>query len=140
MTYQELIEGYKKLVHRAYTYDAYLERYLTALAHMKQITFSGGPPLPEFRNLLLLMNLLQYYCLSGDRARLRFFCQIVWSTLKINPRAWIMAMRALIGHIQFKNYIEHDLRSLVIREQDELPLAPLASSDLRVGTVLNTSS
>lgn len=39
MTYQELIDGYKKLVQRAYSYDAYRERYFTALTHMKQVTF-----------------------------------------------------------------------------------------------------
>jgi len=115
MTYPEMIVGYLKLVQKAYSYEAYLERYMIALANLKPHDFSGGPALPTFRNLLCLLNLLRFYCLSTDPTRLRFFAKMVSATVKLNPRAWTWTVRSLVRLIQFQRYIEFDLGSLVAR-------------------------
>lgn len=106
MTYQELVNGYTELIRRVYRHDAYLERYMNSLEHMKGYTFPKDRPQRKLKHLINLVRICAYYVLTTDSVRRRFFFAMLKGTFKINPRAWRWTMRYLANFIHFHAFAE----------------------------------
>jgi len=131
MTYEEMVKGYIELHKRTYSYDAYLERYLNSLANMKEHTFSGDKPAPTLKNMLALLNVVKFYCLTTDGERRQFFLKMIFGTLKINPHAWKWAIRYATSYIHFQKFIELDILSTEIRLPREMPPQSMPLEELK---------
>ena len=104
MTYEELIEGYSKLIRQVYSYDSYAERYLTSLRYMRNHGFQLDRPRFAFRNHLNFLRTIAYYLCTSDGERWRFFFRMILGTLKIQPRGWRWTLRYLCNFIHFHRY------------------------------------
>jgi len=133
MTYKQLLTGYKKLLHRSYTYDAYAERYLNSLSYMKDHTFALDKPEPQLSDLIGLFRIIAFYCLTTDLERMRFFFKMVGGTLKINKRGWKWAFRYLGNYIHIRKFVEIDVMAmdpdLVVTEVQPAPAAKVEVSE-----------
>jgi radical SAM superfamily enzyme YgiQ (UPF0313 family) len=101
MSYDELVQGYTRLIQRVYAYDAYRERYLNSLAKMKDHSFAGDHPKRTLRGMWSLLRIVGYYLLTLDVERRRFFFEMMRGTFKLSPTAWRWTIRYLANFIHF---------------------------------------
>ncbi len=106
MSYQELLNGYTALVRRLYTPEAYLERYLTTLSHMKGDLFNNDRHAFSFRKAAYVFKTIGYYTFTTDGARRSFFLRMLVNTMRMQPKAWKWMIRNLASFIHFQNFAE----------------------------------
>ena len=112
MTYSQLVSGYKKLMQRVYSYDAYCQRYLNSLSYMKDHQFLGDRPEPQPSDLVGLLKLFKHFCLTTELERIRFFFKMVHGTYKTNKRGWKWCIRYLGNYIHIQKYVAIDVMAM----------------------------
>ncbi len=133
MTYKQLLTGYKALMQRVYSYDAFCERYLNSLSYMKDNKFLGDKPEPRFEELVSMLKIIKYYCMTTDKEKFRFFIKMLWGTFKINPYGWKWAIRYAGNHIHYRNFVDIDVMEmdpdLIVTEVPPVPAAMVEVSE-----------
>ncbi len=134
MTYEELIEGYNRLIKKVYDYDNYVARYLNALAHMKGHDFAQDRPRVSAHGFLAFCRIIYYFAFSDKTERRKFFSDMMFGTLKINPKAWRWTMRDMLNFIHFHRFANENLM-VVMAPAVQNPGGENASSESSTGLV-----
>ncbi len=109
MSYDELINGYRELFQRIYTWDAMGDRWL---ANVEQ--WGKHPdrpfiqkPLGRFRPFLIkqTMMIFRYYLTGGSQHR-RFALRMLWGTLRRAPRTLHQTIAYLAYFIHLREYAD----------------------------------
>jgi len=128
MSYTEMVEEYSKLIKRVYEYDAFRERFLVNLQNMVR---AGRLPVDnqkaKFRHLVSLFLTLRFYLFTTDSERRRFFFKMIEGTLKLEPRAWRWALRAMINFIHLNRYANTKVMVVMAPFSRQDPVAVKAS-------------
>jgi len=109
MSSQELVTGYRNLVNRLYTFDAFVERFLNSLSYMKKNKLSGERIPLKATQFVSLLRTLSYYCLTPDSRRRKFFFEMMAGTFRIHPGAWKWTIRYLLSFIHFHKFANQDV-------------------------------
>ncbi|MBK8206351.1 MAG: B12-binding domain-containing radical SAM protein [Planctomycetes bacterium] len=127
MSYEELINGYRELFARIYTWEAVGDRWLANVrqwgrkriipAHIGKAgekSFADAPerkwlqkPLGRFKFQLVLATLmiLKYY-FAGGKAKRRFAFRMLWNTLKLAPSALLQTLNYMAYFIHLREYAD----------------------------------
>lgn len=109
MTYEELVEGYNRLIKRVYDYDNYVERYLTSLKYMRDYHFAQDRPRISVHGFVAFCKILFYFLLSPRPERRKFFIDMISGTWRINARAWRWTFRYMCNFIHFHRFANENL-------------------------------
>lgn len=110
MSYEELIDGYRELFQRIYTWEAVGDRWLSNVEQWGRRR-SGRPfiqkPLGRLRPKLIgqTLKIFRYY-LSGDNARRRFAARMLWGTLRRSPGTLHQTVAYLACFIHLREYAD----------------------------------
>ncbi|MCC6573660.1 MAG: B12-binding domain-containing radical SAM protein [Planctomycetes bacterium] len=124
MTYEQMINGYRELFARIYTWEAVGDRWLSNVKQWgKQADYlKAGPdkngelpkprkwlqkPLGRKRPYLLLatMKIFRYY-FAGGKDKRRFAMRMIWGTLKYAPSAVMQTISYLAYFIHLREYAD----------------------------------
>lgn len=109
MTYDELIDGYNRLIKKLYDFDNYVERFLKSLAYMGDTQFLQDRPRRNFRSFIAFCKIVLYFAASSDHQKRRFFFDMVIGTWKANPKAWRWTLRYMLNFIHFHRFANENL-------------------------------
>ena len=107
LSYDELIEGYRKLFQRIYTWDALGDRWLANVEQWgkhPELPFIQKP-LGRYRPFLLKQTFMIFrYYLTGGSQRRRFARRMLWGTLRRAPRTLHQTVSYLAYFIHLHEY------------------------------------
>ena len=107
LSYEELIDGYRELFQRIYTWDAVGDRWLSNVEQWgkhPELPFIQKP-LGRIRPVLALqtMKIFRYY-LTGGKERRRFALRMLWGTFRRAPRTLHQTVAYLAYFIHLREY------------------------------------
>lgn len=109
MTYPDLVDGYRTLFTRLYTFDAMGDRWL-ANVHQWRSSVAGHPwiqkPLGRLRPSVVVQMLLILQWYLARPSRIAFFCRMVVGTLRRQPRALPQTFSYLAYFIHLREYAD----------------------------------
>ena len=109
MSYEALIDGYRELFQRIYTWQAVGDRWLD---NVEQWGNHEGrrfiqKPLGRFRPFLLKQTaMIAWYYLTGGRQRLGFAWRMLWGTLRRAPSALFQTVAYMAYFIHLREYAD----------------------------------
>jgi radical SAM superfamily enzyme YgiQ (UPF0313 family) len=106
MTYEQMVNGYRELFARIYTWEALGDRWLSNVGQW------GKPnsrkwiqkPLGRFRPFILLQVVMILGWYHARLSRVRFFWRMIWGTLRRAPAAIMQTLSYLVYFIQLREY------------------------------------
>jgi len=109
MSYPDLVNGYRTLFTRLYTFDAVSDRWLANVDQWRS-TVAGRPwiqkPLGRLRPSVVIQMLLILQWYLARPSRIAFFCRMMIGTLRRQPRALPQTFSYLAYFIHLREYAD----------------------------------
>lgn len=109
MTLEELVDGYRWLMRRLYSYESYSQRIVTLAARYRNnvTTHKRGHITWQFM-LLPMLRLLRHYLATMDFNRTRFFLATAWKTSQVAPFSvdkWYEFVRWMVFYPSLRRFV-----------------------------------